>query len=111
METNAWFRLVISVLAVWRITHLLAAEDGPWDLIVRIRRKLGNSGVGRLVDCFYCLSMWISIPFTFFLADRTLTRLIAWLALSGAACLAERMGAAPWSGAPVVFEEPGKRDH
>jgi hypothetical protein len=111
IETNAWFRLVISVLAVWRTTHLLAAEDGPWDLIVRIRKKLGNTGGGHLMDCFNCLSLWVSIPFAFFVADRMLNRFVAWLALSGAACLANRLGAGQLSKIPVLFEDAGERDH
>jgi hypothetical protein len=111
IETNAWFRLVISVLAVWRVSHLLAAEDGPWDLIVRIRKKLGNTGAGHLMDCFNCLSLWVSIPFAFFVADRMLARFVTWLALSGAACLAERLGAAQMSKVPVLFEDAGERDH
>lgn len=105
METNVWFRAVISALAVWRLTHLLAAEDGPWDVIVRFRRKLGTTVWGSLMDCFKCLSLWVSIPFAFFVADGMLSVFVTWLALSGAACLAERVGeGAP---APIVFENSG----
>ncbi|HLH41425.1 MAG TPA: hypothetical protein VKV74_00465 [Bryobacteraceae bacterium] len=103
--SDAWFRFVISALAVWRVGHLLAAEDGPWDLIVRIRRKLGAGLWGRLMDCFYCLSLWISIPFAFFVVDGIPGRFVAWLALSGAACLAERLGLERLSASPAVFEE------
>jgi hypothetical protein len=49
------YRLLLGVLCVWRITHLFQAEDGPWDVIVRLRRVAGDSFVGRLMDCFYCL--------------------------------------------------------
>jgi hypothetical protein len=111
IETNAWFRLVISVLAVWRLTHLLAAEDGPWDLIVRLRRKLGTTRWGHLMDCFNCLSLWVSIPFAFFVADGMLSRLVAWLGLSGAACLAERLSAGQLSKIPVLFEDAGEREN
>jgi hypothetical protein len=102
---------MISVLAVWRITHLLAAEDGPWDLIVRIRKKLGNTEGGHLMDCFNCLSLWVSVPFAFFVADGMLNRFVAWLALSGAACLANRLGAGQLSKIPVLFEDAKERDH
>jgi len=104
-ETTAWFRLVIAGLAVWRATHLLAAEDGPWDLIVRIRLKLGTSIWGHLMDCFHCLSLWISIPFALFVADGVLSRVVAWLALSGAACLAERVSGEHLNKPPVFFEK------
>jgi hypothetical protein len=102
MPTSVWFRLVISALAVWRLTHLLAAEDGPWDVIVWLRRQLGDSIWGKLVDCFNCLSLWISIPFAFYVVDGTLPRIIVWLALSGSASLANRMGTPEKT--PIVFE-------
>src|SRR5713101_930701 len=30
------YRLLLGTLCTWRITHLFHAEDGPWDVIVRI---------------------------------------------------------------------------
>jgi len=79
------------MLATWRVTHLLANEDGPADLIVRFRARLGSGLLGRLMDCFYCLSLWVAAPFAFFVADSAVDRIVAWLALSGGACLAERI--------------------
>ncbi|HXG32094.1 MAG TPA: DUF1360 domain-containing protein [Bryobacteraceae bacterium] len=90
-ELGFWPRFVLSVLAVWRVSHLLAREDGPWDLIYRLRRRMGDSTLGRLMDCFYCLSLWVALPFTFFVAGAWSNRAIVWLALSGAACLLERL--------------------
>src|ERR1700735_620676 len=87
MKTNQWFRFMIAALAVWRLSHLLAAEDGPWDVVVRIRRALGTTNLGKLMDCFYCLSVWISIPFAFFVADGMLNRFVVWRVPSGAALL------------------------
>jgi hypothetical protein len=87
---NQWFRLITALLAVWRITHLLAAEDGPWDIVVRLRSKAGSTMAGKLMDCFYCLSLWVSIPFCFYVAQGVLDRVVVWLALSGAASLLNR---------------------
>ena len=42
-ELGFWPRFVLAVLATWRVTHLLASEDGPGDLIVRFRRLLGRA--------------------------------------------------------------------
>jgi hypothetical protein len=79
------------VLAVWRLTHLLAREDGPEDLIVRLRVRLGDRVLGRAMDCFYCLSVWIALPFALLLPGGWLDRVLGWLALSGAACLLEKL--------------------
>jgi hypothetical protein len=84
------YRAVLGVLCVWRLTHLLQAEDGPWDLVVHIRRAAGNGQLGKLLDCFYCLSLWIAAPFGWFLGHSAAERGSLWLALSAAAILLER---------------------
>jgi hypothetical protein len=84
-----WLRFVIAVLAIWRVTHLLAREDGPAQLILRLRRALGDSGLGHLLDCFKCLSLWIAAPFACFVTLDPLSLFVTWLAASGAAILLE----------------------
>lgn len=86
-----FYWLVIGILAVWRITHLFNAEDGPWDLLVRLRRWVGAGFWGSLLDCFYCLSLWMAAPFAFFLGEGWKERILLWLALSGGASLLERL--------------------
>lgn len=86
-----FYWLTLGVLAVWRLTHLLQAEDGPWDLIVRLRNFAGSGFWGKLLDCFYCLSLWIAAPFAWFLGQGVRERLLLWLALSAAAILLERI--------------------
>jgi hypothetical protein len=83
--------LILAVLAVWRITHLLQAEDGPWDLVLRLRRSLGEGFFGSLMDCFYCLSLWVAAPFAAWLGTTPAEKLLLWPALSGAAILLQRV--------------------
>lgn len=89
--------LVLAALATWRVAHLLAHEDGPWDVALRLRMKLGDSQWGRLLDCFHCVSLWVAAPLALVVAPSPLQWLLAWLALSGAACLLERLGGPPLS--------------
>ena len=88
---SLWFRFVLAVLATWRITHLLAREDGPFDVIFRFRNWLGEGSAARLIDCFQCLSIWIAAPVTLFITRKPIDFLLAWFALSGAACLLEQI--------------------
>jgi hypothetical protein len=88
--SNPIWRFVLCALALWRVTHLLAEEDGPWDLIVRLRGLLDSNIFGRLMDCFYCLSLWIALPLAFWLSSGWIGLLVHWQALSGAACLLEQ---------------------
>jgi hypothetical protein len=83
--------LVIGVLAVWRVTHLLHAEDGPWQLSARLRRAAGSGFPGRLLDCFYCLSLWIAIPAALVMAEDWVSRVLLWLGLSGGAVVIQRL--------------------
>jgi hypothetical protein len=92
---NFWVKFALAVLATWRVTHLLASEDGPADVIVRFRAVLGQSIVGKLMDCFNCLSLWIAAPAALFVSQRPLEWVFCWLALSGGACLLERLGHEP----------------
>ena len=80
----------VAVLAVWRVTHLFQAEDGPFDLIFRFRRKLGDSQAGHFLDCFYCLSLWVALPPAIWLASSVVEGILYWPALSGGAILLQR---------------------
>lgn len=87
--------LGLAVLATWRVTHLLASEDGPGDIIFRFRRLLGQSLAGKLMDCFNCLSLWVAAPMALFVSHQPTEWLMSWLATSGGACLLERLGREP----------------
>ena len=88
---NAFYGFVLGALAVWRLTHLLSAEDGPWDTLAKLRKLVGESFLGKLLDCFYCLSLWVAVPVAWQLAQGWKQGLLLWLALSGSAILAERL--------------------
>jgi hypothetical protein len=103
MPQPHYYWSVIATLTTWRITHLLAREDGPWRLAARLRSAAGQSFWGNLLDCFYCLSLWISAPFALFLTDAWPERLILWPALSAAAILLERLTIR--EPAPIEYEE------
>jgi hypothetical protein len=110
MSIEGWFgamlhndviRFVLAALVTWRLTHLFVAEDGPADIVVRLRRLMGDSVAGRAMDCFYCLSVWIAAPLTL-VVTRSWDALLVWPALSAAACLFERIGGSDTS--PVQHE-------
>lgn len=104
-ETDA-LDVALTALAVWRITHLLAAEDGPGGLLARLRRLAGQGFWGELLDCFYCSSVWIALPFALWLGRGWSEVLLLWPALSGAAVLLERATAERQTAVPYYVEEP-----
>lgn len=61
--------LIMGILATWRLTYMLMKEEGPYDMLEKLRDKLGirydlksnaysESSIGRLFLCYYCLSIW-----------------------------------------------------
>jgi len=99
--------LAVGAAAVWRISHLLHAEDGPWDILARLRKLAGNGALGKMLDCFYCVSVWVALPMALALSAAWKERLLLWPALSGAAILLERATTRPQQTAAwaVVHEE------
>ena len=95
---------VVATLGLWRVTHLIGVEEGPFRLVARLRARAGDSFVGGLLDCFYCLSVWFAIPLAVLIGDGWTQRLLLWLALSGAASLLEQ--GTKRIDLPGVFEEP-----
>ncbi len=84
------FHFILTVLVAWRISHLLSKEDGPFDMIYLLRKKAGAGFFGSLLDCFYCVSVWVALPLGLCFAIIWWEKLLYWWAISGAACLLEQ---------------------
>jgi len=104
-EADIGFRFLLTVLATWRVTHLITREDGPAEAIYRVRRWLGTGFWGQLMDCFLCFSLWVAAAMAFFVADRPAAWIVYWLAISGGACLLERWSTRESTAAPHVVIE------
>jgi hypothetical protein len=76
MDYDRWFDFTVAVFAIWRVTHLTGKEDGPGDVMATVRGWLGRSFLGKLMDCFYCLSLWVASPVAVMMAHRWRERLI-----------------------------------
>ena len=110
---SEFYRLLLGVLCTWRVTHLLQAEDGPWNLSVHLRRAAGDRSFGHLLDCFYCLSLWIALPVAWILHSGAIELAILWPALSGGAILLQRVTAGanqPVQTMQAAFEEDKKEE-
>src|SRR5215472_17083377 len=108
-----WLRFILGALATWRVTHLLIVEDGPWKVLAKFRRLVALRFFRGLLDCFYCLSLWVALPVGFFLGQTAADRLLSWLALSAAAILLENLSTRLVGSAPPAsyFEEEGENNN
>jgi hypothetical protein len=91
-DADFWPKLVVGILATWRLTHLLVREDGPGGIVARGRAALAGTWIGGLFDCFDCLSLVLAAPAALWLTKHPADLWWTWLALSGAACLCDRLG-------------------
>ena len=82
-----WFG--VASLAVWRATHLLVFEDGPFAAVARLRRLAAR--FTRVFDCFYCLSLWLAAPLALLMGDTWLRTALLWLAISAVSIFVERV--------------------
>jgi hypothetical protein len=99
--------LTLGILGVWRITHLLNAEDGPACIVVTLRKAAGSGFWGQLLDCFQCLSLWVSAPFALLLGRTWIVRGLFWLAFSAGADLLERVTSREQAAPQVTYcEDP-----
>jgi hypothetical protein len=105
------YEFLLGTLSVWRVTHLLQAEDGPGDVVVHLRRSAGTGFWGQLLDCFYCLSVWIAAPFAFYLGKTWSRKVLLWLALSAAAILLERATDRQHGEAPASYIEESEDEY
>lgn len=96
---------MVGTLSVWRVTHLFAAEDGPWQLLARARRRAGEGFFAELLDCFYCISFWIAAPVAWLIGEDWKERALLWFALSGGAMLLERVTVRSNAALPAAYHE------
>ena len=95
------FRFVLAGLATWRLSFLLAREDGPGRVFARLREKSGSGLLGELAGCVKCLGMWIALPFTLFVHEGGWAEFIViWLALGAVPALIDE-----WLRPPFAWKE------
>lgn len=50
--------LLIISIATWRISYMIASEDGPFGVFLQLRRV---APLGGLTTCMYCVSVWAAL--------------------------------------------------
>ena len=100
-------KLIIAILATWRLSSLLVNEDGPFRMFDRLRRRVGVyltdeigtplSFLGRLLGCIWCASVWVAALVAAVMFTRLWVVLVPF-ALSAGVILIERGGRKRWPG-------------
>lgn len=101
-----FYWLALGTLGTWRVTHLIAMEDGPFAVIARLRRLAGSGVLGQMLDCFYCLSMWSAALVALPLAQTALHYIYLCLAFSAGSILLESLAHRRGDPEPFYYETP-----
>ena len=85
---------IITSLAVWRLSHGLVKENGPLMLFARLRARLAarqkrSGGFFDLFSCVYCISVWIGLGASLFVAHGFFSWIGHAFAFSGVSMLLE----------------------
>jgi hypothetical protein len=81
---------VLTGLAVWRVTALVAYESGPFRILDRLRRRMVALRLERLIGCFHCLALWIAAIAVLGEYKISWWSVLLWLAVAGAVSIIER---------------------
>lgn len=85
---NLFEIFILAALATYRWTAMIHNEAGPADVFGRFRNRVGikfdqysnpygTNWIAEGILCFYCLSVWVGIVITAFLAVMMLAELLS----------------------------------
>jgi len=79
--------LILAALAVYRISRMVADEEGPFSVFTKLRALApAQTWVARGLECIMCVSFWVAIPVAL-VVDWSPTWWLTWLALSAVTVL------------------------
>lgn len=96
---SVWVLMVLAAFAVYRGARMVATEEGPAEMFVRLREWAGaydlgenglaESSLGRGIACPYCVGVWLAFPAAAAVLWPTqwTTFGLVWLGLAGAQAL------------------------
>jgi hypothetical protein len=85
------FVFLLALLGVYRLSHMIAMEEGPFDAFAELREKAGQrTWIGRGLHCPLCLSFWIALVFAVAITNPTNIALV-WLGLAGGCLVLHRL--------------------
>lgn len=92
--------IIIASLATYRVVRIILLEDGPFDVVLRLRGRLdpdARTWLGKGMQCAWCLSFWVAPALVYAATDAIGFLLISGLAVSALASLGMTYG-------PVAFD-------
>lgn len=80
-----WLTFAKAGLAAYRLSLLISADDGPFDIFSKLRAHIDpkqRTWYGRGIRCVWCVSFWLTLILVL-VAPFIPMWVIDWLALAG----------------------------
>lgn len=94
MINDFWISFAVASFACYRISRMIAQEEGPFEIFLDLRTFIWEKGKGKAwvekgISCPLCWSFWIAIPIALLVTLQLHYEWYAffwlWFALSGTA--------------------------
>ena len=81
--------LILAMLAVYRVSHMIALEEGPFSVFSWVHGKMNQSTwIGRGLRCTLCISFWLAGLATWIIGGTVLE----WLGIAGGVLTLHQVG-------------------
>lgn len=80
---------IIVTLGVYRLSHIIVREDGPFDIFVHLRSWIGRpdrNWIAKGFNCILCVSFWLAGLVSLLLGLNW----VMWLGIAGGVQLIDR---------------------
>jgi hypothetical protein len=84
--------LIIAALATHRLSLMIAEEEGPFSIFVKLRGRLDpdqTTWIGRGLNCIFCVGFWVALPIALCVLFD-LTWMLIWPAIADAVVIMRR---------------------
>lgn len=91
MGNDLWLPVVLAAFATYRISRMVAVEEGPFELFLNLRGVIytmfPKPWVANGVTCPVCVGWWIGLPIAIYVGYVThlsiIDTFLVWQAISG----------------------------
>lgn len=85
--------VLFAIFAVYRVAHLLATEEGPFEICTRWRNLwIKDDWIGRGMRCPLCIGFWLAWVAAVMIAPDWHSLFWYWLGIAGAQLFLYRLG-------------------
>lgn len=84
-------KIILIILGVFRISHLIVYEMGPFDIFSKLRglivKNIKTAWIVEGFNCVLCISFWLSAIGAFFVSFDFSDYFIRWFGIAGAVAI------------------------